>query len=44
VAAVLGRTLDSFNVPQREKEEVLTAFAAHKNEVTTGYMAATVAR
>ena len=40
VAAELGRTLDFFNVPQREKEEVLAAFAAHKNEVTEGYMAA----
>jgi hemoglobin len=27
-------------VPQREKEEVLAAFAAHKNEVTAGYVAA----
>jgi hypothetical protein len=27
-------------VPLREKEEVLAAFAAHKNEVTQGYMAA----
>jgi hemoglobin len=40
VAAELARTLDSFNVPDREKEEVLGAFAAHKNEVTEGYMAA----
>ncbi|HEY3248323.1 MAG TPA: group 1 truncated hemoglobin [bacterium] len=40
VAAELGRTLNFFKVPQREKEEVLAAFAAHKNEVTTGYMAA----
>ena len=40
VAAELGRTLDAFKVPPREKEEVLGAFAAHKNEVTTGYMAA----
>ncbi len=40
VAAELGRTLDAFKVPQREKEEVLGAFAAHKNEVTTGYTAA----
>src|SRR3990170_3768780 len=40
VAAGLGRTLDFVKVPQREKEEVLAAFAAHKNEVTTGYMAA----
>jgi hemoglobin len=39
VAAELARTLDSFNVPDREKEEVLGAFAAHKNEVTEGYMA-----
>jgi hemoglobin len=40
VAAELGRTLDFFNVPKREKGEVLTAFAAHKNEVTAGYVAA----
>ena len=40
VAAELGRTLDFFKVPQHEKEEVLAAFAAHKNEVTAGYMAA----
>jgi hemoglobin len=40
VAAVLGHTLDSFNVPARDKQEVLAAFAAHKNEVTTGYVAA----
>ena len=37
VAAELGRTLDSFKVPEREKEEVLAAFAAHKGEVTEGY-------
>jgi hemoglobin len=37
VAAELGRTLDSFSVPEREKEEVLAAFAAHKGEVTEGY-------
>jgi hemoglobin len=37
VAAELGRTLDVFAVPAREKDEVLSAFAAHKNEVTTGY-------
>jgi hemoglobin len=30
VAAELGHTLDSFNLPRREKDEVLTAFAAHK--------------
>jgi len=40
VAAELARTLDYFKVPQREKDEVLSAFAAHKNEVTTGYAAA----
>ena len=40
VAAELGRTLDFVKVPRREKEEVLVAFAAHKNEVTAGYMAA----
>ncbi len=40
VAAELGRTLDALNVPQREKEEVLAAFAAHKDEVTEGYAAA----
>lgn len=36
VAAELGRTLDFFKVPVREKDEVLAAFAAHKNEVTEG--------
>ena len=39
VAAELGRTLDHFGVPQREKDEVLGAFAAHKGEVTEGSMA-----
>lgn len=33
VAAELGRTLDFVGVPEREKGEVLTAFAAHKGEV-----------
>lgn len=37
VAGVLSRTLDHFSVPQREKGEVLAAFAAHKNEVTKGW-------
>jgi hemoglobin len=37
VAAELGRSLDHFNVPEREKAEVLAAFAAHKGEVTAGY-------
>ena len=40
VAAELGRTLDFAKVPGREKEEVLAAFAAHKDEVTTGYTVA----
>ena len=40
VAAELGRTLDFFKIPKREKEEVLAAFAAHKDEVTAGYAAA----
>jgi hemoglobin len=38
VAAELGRSLDSFAVPEREKGEVLAAFAAHKAEVTEGAM------
>ena len=37
VAAELGRTLDAFKIPAREKDEVLGAFAAHKAEVTEGY-------
>ncbi len=37
VTAELGRTLDYFKVPKTEKDEVLGAFAAHKNEVTEGY-------
>ena len=36
VAAELARTLDLFEVPEREKGEVLGAFAAHKDEVTRG--------
>jgi len=36
VAAELGRTLDVVGVPEREKGEVLAAFAAHKGEVTEG--------
>jgi hemoglobin len=38
VAAELARSLDHFGVPQREKDEVLAAFAAHKDEVTEGSM------
>jgi hemoglobin len=40
VAAELARSLDFFKVPKREKDEVLGAFAAHKNEVNAGYAAA----
>ena len=36
VAAELARTLDDFKVPEREKEEVLAAFAAEKGEVSAG--------
>ena len=39
VAAELSRSLDHFGVPEREKGEVLAAFAAHKGEVTEGFMA-----
>ncbi len=39
VAAELARTLDAVGVPEREKSEVLAAFAAHKAEVTEGSLA-----
>jgi len=39
VAAELAQSLDFFNVPEREKGEVLAAFAAHKGEVTEGSVA-----
>ena len=39
VAAELGRALDYFKVPKREKEETLAAFAAQKADVTAGSMA-----
>ena len=39
VAAELGRALDHFKVPRREKEETLAAFAAQKSDVTAGAMA-----
>ena len=39
VAAELGRTLDYFKVPKREKEETLAAFTAQKSDVTAGAMA-----
>lgn len=37
VAGVLARTLDYYHVPEREKGEVLAAFAAHKSEVIAGH-------
>ena len=40
VAAELARTLEALEVPKFETDQVLGAFAAHKDEVTTGYMAA----
>lgn len=40
VAAELARSLAAFNVPTAETEEVLAAFAAHKDEVTEGYSTA----
>jgi hemoglobin len=39
VAAEVGRSLVLFQVPKREADEVLAAFAAHKSEVTAGYSA-----
>ena len=36
VSAELGRTLDHFKVPKREKEEALAAFNAHRAEVSAG--------
>jgi hemoglobin len=44
VAAELARSLDAFKIPDAEKQEVLGAFAAHKNEVTEGYAEATTGR
>jgi hemoglobin len=32
----LGRALDHFKVPKREKEEALAAFTAQKDDVTAG--------
>lgn len=40
VAGELANSLDHFQVPQREKDEVLAAFAAHKNEVIEGFTSA----
>ena len=39
VSAELGRALDYFKVPKREKEETLAAFDAQKSDVTAGSMA-----
>ncbi len=39
VAGELSKALDYFQVPQKEKNEVLAAFAAHKAEVNAGYFA-----
>ncbi len=36
VSAELGRALDYFKVPRREKEEALAAFNAQKPDVTAG--------
>ena len=39
VSEELGRALDYFKVPKREKEEALAAFDAQKSDVTAGSMA-----
>ena len=39
VSAELGRALDYFKVPEREKDEALAAFDAQKSDVTAGSMA-----
>jgi hemoglobin len=36
VAAELRRALEHYNVPEREKEEAMAAFIAHRDEVTAG--------
>ena len=38
VAGILAKTLDELKVPAAERDEVLAAFAAHKGEVTAGYV------
>jgi hemoglobin len=40
VAAELKRSLDAAGVPDKERDEVLAAFAAHKGEVTQGSLTA----
>lgn len=37
VAGELEKSMNHFNVPDKEKNEVMSAFAAHKNEATSGY-------
>ena len=37
VTAELRRALEYYKVPEREKEEAMAAFIAHKDEVTTGF-------
>jgi hemoglobin len=39
VAGELAKTMDAMGIPEREKGEVLDAFAAHKGEVTEGQRA-----
>ena len=41
VAKVLSETLDYYHIPEKEKGEVLNAFAAHKGEINLGYYEAT---
>ena len=36
VSAELANALDDFNVPEREKQEVLAAFNGEKSEVSAG--------
>ena len=36
VAAELRRALEFYKVPEREKEEAMSAFIAHRDEVTAG--------
>ncbi len=40
VAGELENSLNHFGVPEQEKNEVLSAFVAHKEEVTAGYRSA----
>lgn len=37
VGAEVSKSLDHFNVPAKEKNEVLAAFVAHKSEVNFGF-------